>query len=335
MRLLPRGTLACVVAAEIRPSAQPTARSVAKAAGVPVLIQPRRDSVEFKAFVDQLRHLAPNAILVDSYSMLVPAEVLALVPIAINVHGALLPAYRGPNPIQWALINGERETGVTVHDMTEIFDAGEIIAQRRVPIGFEDTWVEVRGRIAGATEALLSECLPQILSGAAQRSRQQESEARSFPRRGPDDGLIRWDQPVVDIYHLVRAVVDPLPGAFYEDGGTRHFLREWMPVAEIAGLKSRCSGSTNARGLVASLSGFRPAEGRDRTLRNSAVLCHAAIASSRAPLECGITEIDWNAGTGSLEVDASADLPVEVDRDIREALTRFAETELRLTVSPG
>src|SRR4029078_1712177 len=131
-----------------------------------------------------VRELAPDLILVNSYSMLLPPEILSIPRFeCVNVHGAPLPKYRGSNPIQWAIINNETETGVTMHYMTAEFDAGDIIAQRRVPIGPEDTWLDVRGRVAAATRELLREEIPRVIAQTNNRTAQNESEACSFPRR--------------------------------------------------------------------------------------------------------------------------------------------------------
>ena len=168
IRHLPPGALVGIVAAAIRPQQHAELARLAAAQGVPFLIQPRPTSLAYASFEEQVRDLAPELILVYSYSMLLHAEVLCIPRRgAINIHGALLPEYRGPNPMQWALLNGETETGVTLHYMTTECDAGDIIAQRRVPILFTDTWRDVLARVTEATNTLLSEELSQLLSGVS------------------------------------------------------------------------------------------------------------------------------------------------------------------------
>ena len=164
LRHLPPGQLVAVVAAGIRPHQHGALRSLAAQAQVPLLLQPRQDEPEYARFLERVRELAPDFIVVNSYSMRIGPELLGIAGgRGINVHGALLPQYRGANPIQWALINDERETGVTLHRLTEAIDAGDILSQRRVEIGFGDTWRDVQARIAEATERLLAEDLADAL----------------------------------------------------------------------------------------------------------------------------------------------------------------------------
>ena len=130
IRHLPQGVLVGIVGAEIRPQQHPELRWLAEAQGVPLLIQPRLTSPAYPAFIEQARTLAPDLILVNSYSMLLRPDILSIPRYgAVNIHGALLPQYRGCNPIQWALLNNETATGVTMHYMTAEFDAGDIIPQ--------------------------------------------------------------------------------------------------------------------------------------------------------------------------------------------------------------
>ncbi|NLG33308.1 MAG: GNAT family N-acetyltransferase, partial [Syntrophomonadaceae bacterium] len=157
---------------------------------------------------------------------------------AINIHGALLPEYRGANPIQWAILNEENVTGVTMHYMTEQFDAGDIVAQRKVPIFFEDTWIDVQARIAEASEQMLKDEIPKLLEGTNLRHSQNETHARHFHRRYPEDGLIDWSQRVVQIYNLVRALVKPHPGAFYlRKDGTKEVLDKYLSIPSITSIK--------------------------------------------------------------------------------------------------
>jgi len=251
LRLLPAGSVRAAVMASIRPAQREALGSVCAAAGVPLLAQPRRDDAEHGTFVRSLERLEPDLILVDSYSMLLAPEVLAVARRdALNVHGALLPAYRGANPTQWALLNDARETGVTIHVMSAEFDAGDVVAERRVPIRFDDTWVDIHGRIAEATEALLAEQLPGILAGAYERHPQDPALARHFRRRTPDDGWIDWDAGVLAIYNLVRALVAPNPGAMYRDGEETVVLDRYLTISEVAALKYGRAGRRSLGGLV-------------------------------------------------------------------------------------
>ena len=133
LRLLDPSVVRALVRAEVRPEQESDLARLAAERELPLLVQPRRTSDAFPEFARVIRALAPDLILVDSYSMLLPSETLELPPMGgFNVHGALLPRHRGANPIQWAIVNDERRAGVTIHRMTEEIDAGAIIAQREV-----------------------------------------------------------------------------------------------------------------------------------------------------------------------------------------------------------
>lgn len=200
------------------------ARVAAREAGLPVWVQPSRERIE--PFVRELRALAPDAIVIWSYSMILPAAVIE-VPRrgCVNVHGGLLPEYRGPHVMQWAIINGESETGVTLHYVDAGIDTGPIIAEARVPIGVEDDALTVRGKLKVAGARLLRAWWPAIAAGTAPRVPQDESRARYYPLRSPEDGRVDWTAPAVGIYNLVRALVAPWPGAFTELRGAKLVLR--------------------------------------------------------------------------------------------------------------
>lgn len=231
-----------IVAAEIRPEYHDELSRLAAAHQVPFLVQPRRQSQSYDQFVDQIQALAPDLIVVNSYSMLLHPEILEIPRLGcVNLHPTLLPKYRGSNPLQWVIINNESETGVTMHYMNSEFDAGDIIAQRRVRIGPEDTWLDVRSRVADATRELLREEIPLILAQRNNRRAQNDAEASSFPRRRPEDGEIDWSQSARDIHNLVRALVAPLPGAFYYLNGEKIVLDKHLSLAEVTDLKRKLS----------------------------------------------------------------------------------------------
>lgn len=142
---------------------------------------------------------------------------------AINLHGSLLPKYRGRVPINWAIINGETETGVTLHYMTERADAGDIIDQERVAILPDDNARMVFDKTVAAARVMLARTLPKIADGTAGRTPQNEAEATTFGGRKPADGEIDWNKSATEINNLVRAVSRPYPGAF-SFIGDRKFL---------------------------------------------------------------------------------------------------------------
>lgn len=247
LEAVPRDVVTALVGAEIREQQHDEISRFAESLGVPFLVQPRHSSPSYSQFVERIRELAPDVILVNSYSMLIREDILAVPGFnAINVHGALLPQYRGANPTQWALLNNETETGVTMHFMTEEFDAGDIIATRTVPVRFEDTWVDIAKRQDEATVDMLVEEIPKVLAGTSNRRPQDESMAHHHRRRHPEDGLIEWQQSVLDIYNLVRALVKPHPGAFYLQDDRKVALDEYLYIPQVTRLKYTSPGGAQA-----------------------------------------------------------------------------------------
>jgi methionyl-tRNA formyltransferase len=174
---------------------------------------------------------APDLILSVFFRELLPAPVLAAPRIAaLNLHPSYLPAYRGRAPINWVLVNGEHSTGVTLHHMVQRADAGDIVAQRRVPIGARESALTLYHAIERAGIELLAETLPAIEAGTAPRFPQDEALASYFGRRSPADGRIDWSWPASRVDCLVRAVAPPWPGAFYESDGRRVTIAAGEPV---------------------------------------------------------------------------------------------------------
>jgi len=166
-------------------------------------------------FLRQLQAIAPDFIFSFYYrQMLSPAVLATATRGAFNLHGSLLPKYRGRVPINWAIIKGETETGATLHEMVAKPDAGRIAGQKAVPIGPDDTAVEVFARVVDAAEAVLGEALPGLLSGTAALTPQDLASGSYFGGRKPEDGRIDWTRSARAIHNLVRAVAAPYPGAF-------------------------------------------------------------------------------------------------------------------------
>jgi len=133
---------------------------------------------------------------------------------SFNMHGSLLPKYRGRAPVNWAILHGETETGATLHEMTAKPDAGRIVDQQRVPIGPDDLAVEVFRKITDAAELVLRRSIKNLLSGKAILHPQDLSKGSYFGGRRPEDGRIDWSKSAWEIHNLVRAVAPPYPGAF-------------------------------------------------------------------------------------------------------------------------
>ncbi|MBB1525897.1 bifunctional UDP-4-amino-4-deoxy-L-arabinose formyltransferase/UDP-glucuronic acid oxidase ArnA [Pectobacterium carotovorum subsp. carotovorum] len=189
--------------------------SVAKAAAemdVPVFAP---EDINHPLWVNRIRELAPDVIFSFYYRTLLSDDILQLPSFgAFNLHGSLLPHYRGRAPVNWVLVNGETQTGVTLHKMVSRADAGDIVAQSVVAIDEEDTALTLHGKCRTAAAALLAQQLPLIRSREITLTRQDESRASYFGRRTAADGLIDWHKSAREINNLIRAVTEPYPGAF-------------------------------------------------------------------------------------------------------------------------
>lgn len=164
--------------------------------------------------VERIAALHPDFFFSFYYREMLKAPLLAIPARgALNMHGSLLPKYRGRVPVNWAIIHGERETGATLHYMTEKPDNGDIVAQQAVPILPNDTAVEVFQKVTVAAEMALHGVLPALLAGTALRIKQDLSQGGYFGGRKPQDGEIDWAQDARRIHNLVRAVAPPYPGA--------------------------------------------------------------------------------------------------------------------------
>jgi methionyl-tRNA formyltransferase len=178
------------------------------------------------ALAETVRGLAPDLILSVWYRRLLGSELLALPRVAaLNLHGSLLPAYRGRAPLNWVLVNGEPQTGVTLHHMAAVADAGDIVAQRTIDIEPDETAIALYERMTKIGIELLVDTYPAVLAGTAPRVPQDDARATTMPRRRPEDGRIAWAWPAARIFNIIRAVAEPYPGAFVGDGPSR--LRLW------------------------------------------------------------------------------------------------------------
>jgi len=189
--------------------------------------------------VDRVRALRPDFVFSFYYRhMLKPPLLASAQRGALNMHGSLLPKYRGRAPVNWAVINGETETGATLHYMTEKPDAGDIVDQLAVPILPDDTALDVFRKVTVAAEITLHRSLPALLDGAAPRQPQDFARGNYCGGRKPEDGRIDWRLPAARIHNLVRGVAPPYPGAFTRlQGSTLRILRtrlEAGPRVELA-----------------------------------------------------------------------------------------------------
>jgi UDP-4-amino-4-deoxy-L-arabinose formyltransferase/UDP-glucuronic acid dehydrogenase (UDP-4-keto-hexauronic acid decarboxylating) len=177
-------------------------------------------------WIERISKLNPDYLFSFYYRNLLSEPLLATASKgAFNLHGSLLPRYRGRAPANWVLVNGETETGVTLHRMVKRADAGAIIAQQRVAIERTDTALTLHGKLRLAATDLLRDTLPALLQGKVSETPQDESKATVFGRRTPADGKLLWNKPAEELFNLVRAVTQPYPGAFCAVG--EHKLIVW------------------------------------------------------------------------------------------------------------
>ena len=212
-------------------------------------------------WVERIAKLDPDYIFSFYYRNLLSEALLATARKgAFNLHGSLLPRYRGRAPANWVLVNGETETGVTLHRMVKRADAGAIVAQQKVAIERSDTALSLHGKLRVAASDLLRDTLPALLQGKASETPQDESKATVFGRRTPADGKLVWAKPAEELFNLVRAVTQPYPGAFCAVG--EHKLIVWS--AEVA------KGNEGlAPGRVISVDPLRIACGEDSLIINA------------------------------------------------------------------
>lgn len=195
---------------------------MARTRGVAVHTPP---TINTPDWIARIRDLRPDLILSFYYRQLIPTEVLNLARLgAYNMHGSLLPKYRGRAPVNWAVLRGEPETGATLHVMVRRPDAGDIVDQERVPIGAEETAREVFNKVAAAARTVLERQLDNLLAGRAPRRPQDDAQASYFGGRRPDDGRIDWRLEARAVFNLIRAVTHPYPGAFTDIGGRRLYV---------------------------------------------------------------------------------------------------------------
>jgi methionyl-tRNA formyltransferase len=196
--------------------------SVAKLADTHGIAWIAPDDPNAEDVVARIRALAPDFLFSFYYRLMLKAPLLAIPGRgALNMHGSLLPKYRGRVPVNWAIIHGERETGATLHYMTVKPDNGDIVAQTAVPILPDETAAEVFDKVTHAAEQTLERVLPQLIAGTAPRQRQDLAQGAYFGGRKPEDGRIDWSLPARRIHDLVRAVAPPYPGAYTDIGGRR------------------------------------------------------------------------------------------------------------------
>jgi methionyl-tRNA formyltransferase len=228
---------------------------LACAARIPVM---RGRNVNDPKAIEWIREKAPDVLLVVGWTQLVRPQLLAVPKIAaLGFHASLLPKYRGRAPVNWAILNGESETGNTMIVLEPGADEGDIVSQRRIPITFEDDCSTIYQKVSDTECEMLDEVLPLIEQGRMPRLKQDPSQATVMPKRRPEDGIIDWSWTSRRIYDWVRALTEPYPGAFTHLSGRK--ITIWK-ASIVAARSHNPSGSiefdTDGWPLVATPDGF-------------------------------------------------------------------------------
>jgi methionyl-tRNA formyltransferase len=250
-----------------------TPAAAAREKGVPVHAPEKAGTPEW---VERIAAMRPDLILSVYYRNMIGTKILGLAPLgAFNMHGSLLPRYRGRAPINWAVLNGEPRIGMTLHRMVKEPDAGAIVDQDGVDIGPRDTAEQAFRKVLPCARRVLGRQIDALLSGTAPETPQDASKATYFSGRKPEDGRIDWTRPSREIFNLIRAVTDPYPGAFTDVGPSR--LMVWWAEADSPATHGR-SGSPGS------------------VLSSSPLV----VATGDGALE--LTRTEWRGGTPALAV---------------------------------
>jgi methionyl-tRNA formyltransferase len=209
----------------------------AEARGVPVHYPENPKSPEFQELIASYE---PDFLFSFYYRYMIPPAVLELAPRgALNLHGSLLPRYRGRAPVNWVLVEGESETGVSLHYMVAKPDAGDLVDQEPVAIDFADTAFTLYGKLEEAARRLLDRALPALAAGRANPRPLDLAQGSYRGGRKPADGRIDWGSPARRIYDLVRGVTHPYPGAFTTLRGQKLLVWWALPLADLDALSSQ------------------------------------------------------------------------------------------------
>ena len=192
--------------------------------GLPVVYA---EDLDPQALAAQVASAAPEVIFSFYFRSMLPSSILECARLgAFNMHGSLLPRFRGRAPTNWAVLKGATETGATLHRMVARPDAGTIVDQCAVPILPDDTARQVFDKVCVAAEVVLWRSLPAIAGGCAPEHANDLSQGSYFGGRKPEDGRIDWTRSAAEVYNLIRAVAPPYPGAFSDCAGRRLVVAE-------------------------------------------------------------------------------------------------------------
>jgi methionyl-tRNA formyltransferase len=184
----------------------------------------------------QFQKIAPDYIFSFYYRHMIASDILAIARIAaLNMHGSLLPKYRGRAPVNWAILHGETETGASLHIMEAKPDAGDIVGQVAVPIDPNEDATAVFAKVSNAAIEVMRAALPELLQGRVPRTPNVLAKGSYFGGRKPEDGRIQWSQDALQVHNLIRAVAPPYPGAFTDWQGARMVIAKSKLNPELPG----------------------------------------------------------------------------------------------------
>jgi methionyl-tRNA formyltransferase len=187
--------------------------------GIPY-VQPEAGSL--LELLPRFQKIAPDYIFSFYYRYMIASDILATAGIAaLNMHGSLLPKYRGRAPVNWAILHGETETGASLHIMEAKPDAGDIVGQVAVPIDPDEDATAVFAKVSNAAIEVMRAALPELLQGCVPRTPNVLANGSYFGGRKPEDGRIQWSQDALQVHNLIRAVAPPYPGAFTDWQGSQ------------------------------------------------------------------------------------------------------------------
>ncbi|MCX6939738.1 MAG: formyltransferase [Verrucomicrobia bacterium] len=251
----------------------------AREKGIPVFTP---ESVNTPEWREKIAALRPDLILSVYYRHMIGTKLLALPSLgAWNLHGSLLPKYRGRAPINWAVLHGEARIGMTLHRMVKSADAGAIVDQDGADIGPRDTAEQAFRKVLPCARRVLARQIDALLAGMATETPQDEAQASYFGGRKPEDGRIVWTQTSRQIFNVIRAVTDPYPGAFTEIGEAR--LMVWWAEMDTPAAHAM-AGRSAAAGAVLSLVPLVVATG------------DGAIELTKTEWRGGTAPADWQVG---------------------------------------
>jgi methionyl-tRNA formyltransferase len=230
----------------------------ARERGVPIFTPEKVNTPEW---IERITALQPDLILSVYYRNMISSRILAVAPRgAFNMHGSLLPKYRGRAPINWAVLHGERRIGMTLHRMVKSADAGAIVDQEGIEIDHRDTAEQAFRKVLPCARRVLERQIDALLAGTAKETPQDESQATYYGGRKPEDGRIDWAQTSTQVFNLIRAVTDPYPGAFTDVGPAR--LMVWWAENDSPATRALYAES-NKPGEILSLDPLVVAAGND------------------------------------------------------------------------